>query len=297
MLTLQQIAQLADSHADALDLPVAPLTIAGREFDLAQSAALMGVVNLSPDSTYRDSIAQTSLSALRKARVMAVEGADIIDIGAESSTAKAARVGARSQIEQLVPVIEPLAAEGLIVSTETYEPDVVAAALAAGTQVLNMTGTEHEQHMLEMAAEHDATVIMCFSGGANVREIVDLGVGTDPIPDLLAHFEPRIERAVGLGVKSLVIDPGMGFYYGNLTDPPSRAQHQAAVLLNSFRLKTLGFPICNSMPSAYALFEEHYRSAEPFFAVLALLCGSTVIRTHEIPKVRLVRDTLALIGE
>jgi dihydropteroate synthase len=51
------------------------------------------------------------------------------------------------------------------------------------------------------------------------------------------------------------------------------------------------------MPSAYALFEEHYRSAEPFFAVLALLGGSTVIRTHEIPKVRLVRDTLALIGD
>jgi dihydropteroate synthase len=227
---------------------------------------------------------------------MAVEGADIIDIGAESTTAKAARVGAKSQIEQLVPVIEPLAAEGIIVSTETYEPDVVAAALAAGTQVLNMTGTEHEQQMLEMAAAHDATVIMCFSGGANVREIVDLGVGTDPIPDLLAHFEPRIERAKKLGVKNLVIDPGMGFYYGNLTDPPSRARHQASVLLNSFRLKTLGLPICNSMPSAYALFEEHYRSAEPFFAVLALLCGSTVIRTHEIPKVRLVRDTLALIG-
>lgn len=297
MLTLQQLAQLADSHREALDLPVAPLTIAGRHFDLARKAALMGVVNLSIDSTYRDSIAQTTDSALRKAHVLSAEGADIVDIGAESTTAKAARVGAQSQIEQLLPVIEPLAAEGIIVSTETYEPKVVAAALSAGTHVLNLTGTEHEQHMLELAAEHDATVIVCFSGGANVREIVDLSVGTDPIPDLLAHFEPRIERAMRLGVKNLAIDPGMGFYYGNLTDPRSRARYQASVLLNSFRLKSLGLPICNSMPSAYALFEEHYRSAEPFFAVLALLCGSTVIRTHEIPKVRLVRDALALVGE
>jgi dihydropteroate synthase len=116
--------------------------------------------------------------------------------------------------------------------------------------VLNMTGVEHEQRMLELAADAEATVIMCFSGGGNVREIVDVTVGEDPVPDLLAHFEPRIERARSLGVDRIVIDPGMGFYYGNLTDPPTRARHQATVLLNSFRLRRLGLPICNAMPSA-----------------------------------------------
>jgi len=121
-------------------------------------------------------------------------------------------------------------------------------------------------------------------------------VGEDPVPDLLAHFEPRIERARSLGVDRIVIDPGMGFYYGNLTDPPTRARHQATVLLNSFRLRRLGLPICNAMPSAYALFEEHYRSAEPFFSVLALLGGTTVIRTHEIPQVRAVLDTMMLLS-
>ncbi len=296
MLSLRLLAQLADDHATDLVIAPPPLLIGDRTFDIAIRPVLMGVVNLSSDSSYRDSIANTTESAIRKSRVMATEGAAIVDIGAESTTAKASRVTAEDQIAALVPVIAPLAAEGIIVSTETYEPAVVEAALEAGTQVLNMTGVSHEEAMLDLAASAGATVIMCFSGGGNVREIVDISVGGDPVPDLLAHFEPRIERARSRGVDRIVIDPGMGFYYGNLTDPPTRARHQASVLLNSFRLRRLGLPICNAMPSAYALFEENYRSAEPFFSVLALLGGTDVIRTHEVPKVRSVLDIMELVG-
>lgn len=295
MLSLQQLASLTQRYSTELAIEPPPLLIGEYRFDVASRPVLMGVVNLSPDSTYRDSIANTTESALRKSRVLAAEGAAIIDIGAESTTAKASRVTADEQIEALVPVIGPLAAEGIIVSTETYEPAVVEAALAAGTLVLNMTGVAHEEAMLDLAASSGATVIMCFSGGGNVREIVDVTVGVDPIPDLLAHFEPRIERARARGVDRIVLDPGMGFYYGNLTDPPTRATHQAAVLLNSFRLRPLGLPICNAMPSAYALFEEHYRSAEPFFSVWGVLGGTDVIRTHEVPKVRAVLDLMELI--
>lgn len=295
MLSLAQLAFLSQTHQAELAIRPPALMIGDRRFDVAARPVLMGVVNLSKDSTYRDSIANTSESAVRKSRVLAAEGAAIIDIGAESTTAKASRVSADEQIEALVPVIGPLAAEGIIVSTETYEPSVVQAALAAGTQVLNMTGTQHEEAMLDLAASHGSTVVMCFSGGGNVREIVDLTVDADPVPDLLAHFEPRVEKARARGVDRLVIDPGMGFYYGNLTDPPTRARHQATVLLNSFRLRTLGLPICNAMPSAYALFEEHYRTAEPFFSVLALLGGTDVIRTHEVPKVRAILETMALL--
>lgn len=295
MLTLNSLSALAHDHREDLALRVPELTIADRTFDLSRGPILMGVVNLSTDSTYRDSIAQTTDSALRKGRVLAAEGAMIIDIGAESTTAKAARVGAHEQIDSLVPVIAPLVADGLIVSTETYEPTVVEAALAAGTQVLNMTGVQHEEEMLDLAASHGSTVVMCFSGGGNVREIVDLTVDADPIPDLLAHFEPRIDKARSRGVERLILDPGMGFYYGNLTDPAVRARHQGAVLLNTFRLRSLGLPLCNAMPSAYGLFEENYRTAEPFFSVLAMLGGTNVIRTHEVPKVRSILETMALL--
>jgi dihydropteroate synthase len=254
----------------------------------------MGVVNLSSDSTYKDSIAYSSESAVRKARTLAAQGADIIDLGSESTTAKAARVDADRQIESLVPVIEQLTADGITVSTESYEPKVVQAAMEAGSRVLNMTGVEHERGMLELAAEYQATVVMCFAAGTNVREIRDVSTGAQALPELLEHFEPRLESARIAGVDNVVIDPGMGFYYGNLTDPPARVAHQSSVLLNSFRLRSLGVPICNSLPTAYAVFEDDYRNGEPFFAVLALLGGTDLIRTHEVAKVRSVCTAMSV---
>lgn len=285
MLSLQDLAALATAHSADLAQEVPRIRIGDAVYD---GPVLMGTVNLSRDSTYRESIAISTESALRKSRVLAAEGATVIDIGAESSTAKAARVGAQEQIGALVPVIAPLASEGIVVSTETYEPTVVQAALTAGTQVLNMTGVEHEDAMLDLAAGAGATVVMCFSGGANVREITDLTLEGDPIPDLLAHFEPRLERARTRGVENVIIDPGMGFFYGNLTDPLTRARHQARVLLQCFRLRPLGVPICNALPHAFDLFEEQFRTAEGFYAVLTLLGGTSMLRTHEVAQVRAV---------
>ena len=86
----------------------------------------------------------------------------------------------------------------------------------------------------------------------------------------------------------MVIDPGMGFYYDNLTDPITRARHQARVLAHSFRLRTLGVPVCNALPHAFDLFEDEFRKAEGFFAVLASLGGTHLFRTHEVAHVRAV---------
>lgn len=288
MISLAALAELAAADRESLSIPVGPLAIADRVFDVDTEPLIMGTVNLSRDSTYRESVAVSAASAVRKARVMAAEGAGLVDIGAESSTARAARVTAAQQIASLVPVIEQLVAEGILVSVETYEPEVVAAALDAGASVLNMTGVEHQDRMLDLAAEHQATVILCYAGGANVREITDVTLDADPMPGLLEHFTARLEHARSRGVERLVIDPGMGFFYGNLTEPLVRARHQARVLLNAFRLRSLGVPICNALPHAFDLFEENFRSAEGFYAVLAMLGGSGVLRTHEVPQVRAV---------
>lgn len=295
MITLAALADLARAHRDDLDGSVGPLLIGERVFDVDRRPVIMGTLNLSRDSTYRESIAVSAESALRKARVMAAEGADLVDIGAESSTARAARVDADGQIASLVPVIEQVTAEGILVSVETYEPQVVAASLRAGASVLNMTGVEHEDRMLELAAEHGATVILCYSAGGNVREITDVTVDEDPLPGLLEHFARRVEHARRRGADRVVIDPGMGFFYGNLTDPLIRARHQARVILSTFRLRSLGLPICNALPHAFDLFEEEFRTAEGFYAVLAMLGGTSVLRTHEVPQVRgVVRAMSAL---
>lgn len=293
MISLESMSNLYLQHSQALNAPVAPLVIDSKQIE---RTALMATVNLSKDSTYRESIAVSTEAAIRKSRVYFAQGADLIDIGAESSTAKASRVTAQDQITQLVPVIEQLTADSIPVSAETYEPEVVKACLSAGAKVLNFTGAAHEEEILDLASEFDATVILCYVGGANVREITNLELDQDPIPGLQDYFAKRIDTALKHGVKNIVIDPGMGFYYGNLVDPLTRVQHQTNVILNSFRLRELGYPICQALPHAFNLFEDEFRTAESFFAVIAALGGVNLLRTHEIARVHAVLraiDTLA----
>ena len=170
---------------------------------------------------------------------------------------------------------------------------MVRVALEAGARILNMTGREHEEEMLELAAEYDAAVVMCFGESANVREIADVPPDADPVPVLLDHFAPRLAHARRLGVDKIVIDPGMGFSYGNLVDPPTRARHQARVLAQGFRLRPLGVPVCNAMPHTYDIFGDEFRKAEGFYGVIAALGGTHLVRTHEVAHLRVVMRGLA----
>lgn len=296
MLSLSALSALAAAHADELNQPVAPLRIGSKAYDTDMTPVIMGTVNLSRDSTYRESVAINQVSAIRKARVMAAQGAQFIDIGAESSTAKAVRVGADDQIAALVPVIETLTADGIEVSAETYEPRVVRACLEAGAKVLNLTGSAHQAEIFALAAEFDATVILCYVKGANVREITDVNLNTDPFPGIRDHFADRVALAHAAGVDRIAIDPGMGFYYGNLVEPSKRVQHQTHVLLNGFRLRALGMPICNALPHAFDLFEDQFRTAEGFFAVLAALGGTGIYRTHEVAHVAAVLRAMGTLN-
>jgi dihydropteroate synthase len=247
----------------------------------------MGTVNLSRDSTYRESIAVSTEAAIRKARTQVAQGASVVDLGAESSTARAARVDAPRQRAALGPVVEALAEE-CVVSVETYQPEVVETCLAAGARILNLTGRDGEDEMLACAASYGAAVILCFCEPGDVRAGAYHPMQTDALPYLLDHFGPRIEHARSLGVQQVVIDPGLGFYYANLVEPAIRVRHQAAVLAQCFRLRRLGVPVCNALPHAFDLFEDEFRKAEGFFAVLARLGGTDLFRTHEVAHVRAV---------
>lgn len=296
MVDLTSLARLVADHPEALAHPVAPVRISGVVRDLDAEPLLMGVVNLSRDSTYRDSVAVSPESAIRRARVMHAQGAGVVDLGAESSTLRAARVGESDQAAVLVPVIEALTALGVPTSVEAYSPRVVAECLQAGASVVNLTGGTDLERIYELAAAHDAAVVMCFVAGANVRDVGEVTLETDPIPGLIDYFDERISHARSHGVQNLVIDPGLGFYYGNLTDPHVRVRHQTQVLLNSFRLRVLGVPICQALPHAFDLFEEEFRTAEGIFAVLAALGRVNVYRTHEVARVRATLRALDAVG-
>src|SRR5215212_5544829 len=146
MISLSALAALHSEYADDLGRTVRPV--------------LMGTVNLSRDSTYRESIAVSTDAAIRKARTQVAQGAGVIDLGAESSTTRAARVDGLGQQAALLPVVEGLA-DTCVVSVETYRPEVVQACLSAGARMLNLTGRSHEDEMLDSAASYGAAVILC----------------------------------------------------------------------------------------------------------------------------------------
>jgi dihydropteroate synthase len=284
MISLAALAALARDREDDLRRPVAPLRIGDVVLDVDHRPAVMGCLNLSSDSTYRESIALTTEAAVRKGRVLAAQGADVVDVGAESSTAGASRVDPSTQAAALVPVVKELVSVGVRVSAEAYHPTVVRAALEAGAVVVNYTGSAHDDEVFAIAAEFGATMVLCYVPGADVREVADVDLA-DPFPALLEHFARRVDAAGARGVERLALDPGMGFYYGNLVDPAVRVQHQLHVLLRSARLRRLGLPICQAVPHAFGLFEDQFRTAEGFFTVFAHLAGTGLVRTHEVAHV------------
>lgn len=296
MIRLADLAALAAEYADDLTHPVAPLRFGGRTLDTDVSPVVMGVVNLSRDSSYRESVVTSADSALRRARVLVAQGADLVDLGAESSNGTSARVDAEAQIAQLVPLIRELAREGVAVSIESYEPATVRAGLEAGAQVVNLTGSHQDAEMFDLAAAHDAAVVLCHVRGPHARDLTAAAASTgaaDPFPAMLDQFARRLDDARSRGVTALAIDPGLGFGF-SLDDQRARARHQTAVLAQTFRLRRLGVPVCHSLPHSFELFEDQFRTAEGFFTVWAHLGGTGVYRTHEVPHVVAV---LGALGE
>ena len=143
-----------------------------------------------------------------------------------------------------------------------------------------------------MVAAHDAAVIICYVQGKNVREVGDFDLSADPVPMLRGFFSRQIEIAQRNGVEKIFLDPGLGFYYRNLQDSAVRVRHQMNIFLNTFRLRELGFPVCHALPHAFEFFGDEVRCAEPFFAVLAALGKTDLFRTHEVPRIKAVLDTL-----
>lgn len=295
MITLQSLAQMVSEHRDDIDLPVAPLILGDRTIDTDQDPVIMGVVNLSRDSAYRESIALGTESAVRKARVQSGQGAHLIDVGAESTRPTAASITTDEQIASLVPVIEQLADEGIATSVEGYDSELVRAGLRAGARLINLTGSHHDDAMFALAAEHGAALVMCHVLGSHARALDGSDVEADPTDAMLEQFGLRIERARELGVISIAIDPGVGFGF-RLDDMRARAQYQAAALLNSFRLRPLGVPVCHALPHAFEIFEDQFRSGEGFFTVLAHLGRTGIYRTHEVPLVRSVLESMRVFS-
>src|ERR1700689_3061216 len=209
MLKLEQLAGLLEQHRAAAQARVKEFSIGGKPFTFNSQPAIMGVVNLSPDSWYRESVCLTAEAAIQRGKILHAQGADIVDMGAESTLARAARASETTQKSKLIPVIKKLRAEKILVSVETYSPKIARAALEAGANILNLTGTAASKEIFKMVAAHNAAAIICFVQGKNIREVGDFDLSADPIQMLFEFFSRQIEIAQRNGVEKIFLDPGL----------------------------------------------------------------------------------------
>lgn len=292
MLTLSWLAELYSAHRDAFEAKVNEFDIGGLAFEFNRRPGIMGVINLSKDSWYRESVCLNTTQALRRAEMLLAQGANVIDLGAESTLAHASLVEKEQQWKSLEPIVQIILEKGGIVSLETYHLELVERALDHGVQLINLTGHANSKEVYQLCGRHQAAVVICYVQGANVRAVETLDFENDPIEEMMDWFKIEIDRAREAGVERIFIDPGLGFYYRNMQDGASRVKHQMKTFLNTFRLRELGWPVCHALPHSFETFGEEIRTAESFFAMLALLGKTDLLRTHEVSKVKAVVDTL-----
>src|SRR5580658_6377873 len=207
MLSLEQLAGLLERHREAAAAKVREFPIGGHFFAFNSTPAIMGVINLSPDSWYRESVCLSAERAIARGRVLHAQGAQIVDVGAESTLAHAARLDEPAQKSKLMPVVRALAADGLLVSVETYQAQVARACLEAGAKVVNLTGTQEAAEVFRLAAAHEAAVILCFVQGPNVREVGDFELGGDVVGRMRDYFSALADLAGQNGVERILLDP------------------------------------------------------------------------------------------
>lgn len=293
MITPDRLLPLWTEHRDALAHPVRSFAFPRFSRTFEDRPYQLGVINLSRDSTYRESIAHDVDAALYRARRMTVEGCAMIDIGAESTGEAAELIDIEGQIASLVPVTRAIADDGMLVSAETYHSEVARAALEAGAGVINLTGRIDDPAFYEMIAAHQAGLILCYTPGENARSRDELPSSDVLVERQLAFFRERLEIATAAGIERIWIDPGFGFAL-NLPDGRERVRYQTESVLQAFRFRVLGWPVCVTMASSVYLFRDEVRCAETAMAVLALLSKSNLLRSHEGARVQPVIEMLEM---
>jgi dihydropteroate synthase len=176
-----------------------------------QMPLVMGIVNVTPDS-FSDGGLWSGQAAVRHGLAMVDAGADIVDVGGESTRPGAAAVDEADELERVLSVVDGLASAGAIVSIDTMKPGVAAAAIEAGARIVNDVGGLADPAMRRVVAESGAGVVIMHMQG-EPRTMQDDPRYDDVVDDIGTFLAERVERAVSSGIDpaSIVLDPGIGF--------------------------------------------------------------------------------------
>ena len=241
----------------------------------------MGILNVTPDSFSDGGMFVDRGRALDHARRMAADGADIIDIGGESTRPGAVPVPVDVELDRVVPLVEALAKEGLRVSVDTQKPDVMRAALASGAVMVNDVRALQAPGAIDALAASDAAVCLMHMQGEpkTMQAQPRYGDVVAEIRDFLVE-RARLCEAAGVARDRIVIDPGFGF-------GKSQA-HNLQLLRELGTLATTGYPVLvglsrKSMLGGIAGRDVNERAAASVAAALAAVArGAAIVRVHDV---------------
>jgi dihydropteroate synthase len=269
---------------------------------LGRQTRVMGIINMTPDSFSQDGCLRKKDSrqhALRLAGKQIRDGADIIDIGGESSRPGAGRVSVQEETRRVVPVVQALARTIKIpISVDTYKPHVAKAALDAGATIINnIMGTRPGPDLLKMVRNYNAAVVLMHMKGTP-RTMQKRPRYKDLIEEIICSLRNSVEYCLEIGIKSdrLMVDPGIGF--------GKTVEHNLKILnrLGDFGRLNRPLLIGTSRKSFIGKVfnkEASWRLAGTAATVCAaILKGAHIVRVHDVKAIKdIVTMTDAIINE
>ena len=258
---------------------------------------IMGIVNVTPDSFYDGGKYKETESAVRQGLKLAEEGADIVDIGGESSRPGAMPVSVKEELKRVIPVIKDLSKEIEIpISIDTYKSEVAEEALKNGAGMINdISALRMDENMVKVAREYDIPLILMHMQGTPRTMQKNLHY-KDVIAEIYQFLNNRIEFAEENGIKpnKIIIDPGIGF--GKTT------KHNLLIVKNLKKFKSLKKPLLIG-PSRKRFIgevldlplEERLEGTLGAVAV-ALLNGAEIVRVHNVKETKRVVEIVEAIS-
>lgn len=249
-----------------------------------EKTLLMGILNVTPDSFSDGGRFNTLDTAIGQAKKMVSDGADIIDIGGESSRPGSEPLSEEEELGRVLPIVTRLVRELPVpISIDTYKPGVADACLHAGAHLMNdITGLTNPS-MRSVAADHDVPVVMMHMLGTP-KVMQQDPIYQDVVGEINAFFQGQIKTAKKAGISQLIIDPGIGF--------GKTVEHNLLILKHLDTFKTLGYPLLigpsrKSFIGTITGLSVNERLEGTLAAVtMAVLNGADIIRVHDVKECR-----------
>jgi dihydropteroate synthase len=259
---------------------------------------IMGIINATPDSFSDGGRFLALADAVAGAQRMAEEGADVVDVGGESTRPGAPVVTVEEEIRRVAPVVERLRSRGftLPISVDTSKGEVARAVLAAGADIVNDVRGGEDPALLRAVAGTGATLVVMHSRGPSADMQTRTAYG-DVVAEVVETLRAAVARAVAAGVREdrIVVDPGIGF--------AKTAEQNLALLQRLDALRSLGRPVLvgpsrKSFIGAVTGAAVGDRLPGTLAAVAAcVLAGVEIVRVHDVPEARQAADLAAAIRD